>query len=102
MTGDDMKPCVRVKLRTGFFQRTDFKLKIAPEGLAFKSVSKDGGDVFISVESIKSVTFFGSNLRMEVSTDTLTDAYFMNESDWLRSMTALKEKLGVKVICEFS
>jgi len=37
---------------------------------------------------------------MQVSSDTLTDAYFMNKSDWLCSMKALKEKLGAKVICE--
>jgi len=97
-----MKPYVKVKLQTGFFKRADFKLKIAPEGLAFISDSKDGGEIFISTESIKSVTFIESNLRMEVLTDTLTDAYFMDESNWLCSMKALNEKLGVKVIYEFS
>jgi len=97
-----MKPCVKVKLQTGFFERTDFKLKIAPEGLVFKSVSKDDSEIFISAASIESVTFFESNLKMEVSADSLTYAYFASESDWLGAMKELREKPCVKVICEIN
>jgi len=97
-----MRPCVKVKLKTGFFEKTDFKLKITPEGLAFKSVSKGGSEIFISAASIESVAFFELNLKMEVSAVGLTDAYFASESDWLGAMKELKEKSDVKVICEIN
>ena len=102
MAGDNMKPFVKVKLQTGFFERTDFKLKIAPGGLVFKPVSKGGSEIFISAASIELVAFFESNLKMEVAAAGLTDAYFASESDWLGAMKEIKEKPGVKVICEIN
>ena len=97
-----MKTSVTVKLQTGFFERTDFKLIIAADGLVFKPIAKTGNELVISGASIKTVTFYEAKLKMEIHSDKLTDVYFANENDWQYAMKALKEKSGVKIICELN
>jgi len=97
-----MKTSVAVKLQTGFFERTDFKLIIAADGLVFKPIAKIGNELVISGASIKTVTFYEAKLKMEIHSDSLTDAYFKNENDWIDTMKTLKEKTGIKLICEMN
>ena len=97
-----MKTTIKVKIQTGFFERTDFKLKITAEGLTFKSTAKDRGEITISAASVKSVTFYERKLKMEIYADVLTDAYFANESDLLDAMKAMKENIAAKIICEIN
>ena len=97
-----VKHSVAVKLQTGFFERTDYKLKITAEGLTLTSVAKEKGKISIPAGSIKEITFYEAKLKMEVQTKELTDAYFASESDWLDAMRVLKEKLSVKIICEMN
>jgi len=40
-----MGASISVKLQTGFFERTDFKLKIAAEGLTFSPAAKGSAAV---------------------------------------------------------
>jgi len=97
-----VRTAINVKIQTGFFERTDFKLKITAESLALKPTAKDRDEISISAASVKSVTFYGMKLKMEIQTDVLTDAYFANESDWLDAMKAMKEKIAAKIICEIN
>ena len=97
-----MKTSVKVKLQTGYFERTPCRLKAVAEGVAFKPSTKGGGEISISAASIKSVTFYEANLKMEIQTDCLTEAYFANENDWLDAMRALREVLGMKITCEMN
>ena len=97
-----MKTSVSVKLQTGFFERTDFELKITAEGLTFKPVAKDNDKFTIPAGNIREIIFIEKQLKMVVQTKEITDAFFANESDWLDSMKAIKETLGVKIICELN
>ena len=97
-----MKTTINVKIQTGFFERSDFKMKITADSLTFKPTAKDRVEISISAASVKAVTFYETKLKMEIQSDVLTDAYFANESDWLDAMKALKEKTGVKIICEIN
>ena len=97
-----MKTTINVKIQTGFFERTDFKLKITAEGLTFKPAAKDRADISLSAASVKSVTFYETKLKMEIQSNILTDAYFSNESDWLDAMKAMKENVSAKIICEIN
>ena len=97
-----MKRNVTVKLQTGFFERTDFKLKITTEGLTYKSVAKDGENISIPSGSIKAITFYEMKLKMEIQTKELTDTYFANKNDWLDAIKAIKETLGIKIFCELN
>jgi len=91
-----------VKIQTGFFERTGFKLKITSENLTFKPTTKDRACISISAASVRSVTFYEMKLKMEIQADVLTDAYFSNESDWLDAMNAVKENIAAKIICEIN
>jgi len=93
---------VNVKIQTGFFQRTDFTMVIATQGLVFKPNGKGGKTISIPASSIKSVTFYAMKHKMEIQTDVLIDAYFSSESDWLNVMKALQERTGVKITCEMN
>ena len=97
-----MEPSVTVKLQTGFFERTDFKLMITAEGLTFKPVAKGDAKISIPIGSIKEITFYEARLKMEIQTKELTDAYFANESDWIDAMKAIKETFGIKIFCELN
>jgi len=97
-----MKPGAAVKLQTGFFKRSDYKLLITAEELTFKPVSKGDDKISIPAGSIKEITFVEAKLKMEIQTKELTDAYFANESDWLDAMKAIKETLGIKIFCELN
>jgi len=99
---EKVKTTINVKILTGFFERTDFKLKITAEGLIFKPITKGRADISISAASVKSVTFYETKLKMETQADVLTDAYFANESDWLEAMSAVKENITAKIICEIN
>jgi len=97
-----VKHSVAVKLQTGFFERTDYKLKITAEGLTFQPVLKDDDEISIPAWSIREVTFYEAKLKMEIHTKELTDAFFANEGDWLDAMKAIKEALGIKIFCELN
>ena len=97
-----MKTAINVKIQTGFFERTDFKLKVTAEGLSFQPTAKDRAEISISAQSVKSVTFYELKQKMEIQTDVLTDVYFANESDWLEAMKAMKENIAAKIICEMN
>jgi len=93
---------INAKIQTGFFERTDFKLKITSEGLTFTPTAKDGAEISIPAASVKSVTFYETKLKMEIQADVLTFAYYANESDWLEAMNAMKENIAAKIICEIN
>ena len=97
-----MKTTINAKVQTGFFERTDFKLKITAESLTFKPSAKDRAELSILAASVKSVTFYEKKLKMEIQADVLTDVYFASESDWLDAIKALKEKTTLKIICEIN
>jgi len=97
-----MKRNVTVKLQTGFFERTDFKLTIKAEGLIFKSIANDDDKISIPAVSIKAITFYETKLKMEIQTKELTDTYFANKNDWLDAIKAIKETLGIKIFCELN
>jgi len=97
-----VKTTINVKLQTGFFERTDFKLKITAEGLAFKPTAKDRVEISLSAANVKSVTFYEMKRKMEIQSDVLTDVYFASESDWLDAMKAMKENIAAKIICEIN
>ena len=97
-----MKTTINVKIQTGFFKRTDFKLKVTAKSLTFKPTAKDRSEISISAASVKSVTFYEKKLKMEIQAAVLTDAYFANESDWLAAMKAMKENIAAKIICEIN
>jgi len=97
-----MKTGINVKLQTGMFERTDFKMNIAPEGLTFKPSKRGGDTISFPVTSIREITFYGARLQMEVQTNTLTDAFFANGDDFHDAINMLKETLKVKIICEFN
>ena len=93
---------INVKIQTGFFERTDFNLKITAESLTFKPIAKDRACISISAASVKSVTLYEMKLKMEIHADVFTDVYFANESDWLDAMKAMKENIAAKIICEIN
>jgi len=93
---------INVKIQTGFFERTDFKLKITADSLTFKPTAKDRSDISISAARVKFVTFYERKLKMEIQADVLTDVYFANESDMLEAMKAMKENIAAKIICEIN
>ena len=95
-----MKTSVNVKVQTGFFERTDFKLKAAAEGLTFTPAEKDGAAISIPAARIRSIIFHEVRLRVEILADGLTEAYFANADDWLDALKTAKETLGMKIVCE--
>ena len=97
-----MKAGVNVKVQTGYFERTDFKMKAGTEGFTFTPAAKGGAAISISAENIKSVTFQEVRLKMEIQANDLTETYFTNAGDWFDTMKVLKEKLGAKVVCEMN
>ena len=97
-----MNKAISVKIQTGFFERTDFKLIITEEGLTFKPTAKARACISISAASVKSVTFYETKLKTEIHADVFTDVYFANESDWLDAMKAMKENIAAKIICEMN
>ena len=97
-----MKTSVTVKLQTGLFEWTNFKLKATAQDLTFKPTAKSVAAISIPASSIRVITFYEEKLKMEIQTDTWTDAYFMNNEDWFETMMALKKALGLKLICEIS
>ena len=100
--GDILKKSVIVKVHTGYFERIDFKLKAAAEGLTLKPSAKGGVTISIPAETIRSITFYEVMLKMEIQAADLTEVYFKNERDWLESMADVKETLGLKIICEMN
>ena len=97
-----MKTGIAVKLQTGFFERTAHKLKTTTKRVTFSPNAKDGDKISIPAASIKVITFYEAKLKMEIEADDLTEAYFANADDWLDAMSALKENLSVKIICEMN
>jgi len=97
-----MKRNITVKLQTGFFERTDFKLIITAVGLTYKPVAKTGDNISIPSGSIKAITFYEAKLKMEIQTKELSDTYFANKNDWLDAIKAAKETLGIKIFCELN
>ena len=95
-----MKTSVSVKVQTGYFERIDFKLKAAAQGLTFKPSAKGVGAISIPAASIRSITFHEMRLKMEIRADSLTEVYFTNVRDWQETMTEVKETLGMKIICK--
>ena len=91
-----------VKLQTGFFERTPYTLNAKAEGLVFKPSAKNGAAVPIPAAGIKSIVFYEANRKMEIQTNELTEAYFANDADWFEAMMALKETLGMKIVCEMN
>jgi len=97
-----MTNSVVVKLQTGFFERTPFKLKITAEGLVFKPTTNNRDSLTIPVEDIKSVTFYEKKQKLEVEAKDITEVFFTNESDWLYAMKVFKETLCIKIVCEMN
>jgi len=97
-----MRKNVNVRVQTGFFKRTDFKLKAAAEGLTFIPSAKGGDKITIPAANIKDVTFYEAKLKMEIQADILTDAYFASADDLHNAMNELKEELSVKIVCVFN
>lgn len=97
-----MGTSINVKLQTGFFERTPCKLKATNEGLILKPSARNSAAFPIHAASIRSIVFYEANLKMEIHTDELTEAYFANDDEWLDAMMALKETLGMKIVCELN
>jgi len=97
-----MKTSVTVKLQTGLFEWTNFRLKATAQGLTFRPTAKGVAAISIPASSIRVITFYEEKLKMEIQTDTWTDAYFINGDDWFETVIALKAALGLKLICELS
>ena len=97
-----MTNSVVVKLQTGFFERTPFKLKITAEGLAFRPSTNNHKALSIPAADIKSVTFYENRLKLEIEARVITEVYFTNSIDWLYAMKALKETLQIKILCEMN
>ena len=97
-----MRRSVNVKLQTGFFRRTDCKLKTTAEGLTFTPTVEDAGKIFISAANIKSVTLYEEKLKMEISAESLTEVHFASSDDWLDTMRTLKENIDTKIVYEFN
>ena len=97
-----MKSGVNVKVRTGYFERMNFKIKIGVDGFTFTPAAKGGTAISIPTASIRSVTFQEVRLKMEIQADDLTETYFSDTGDWFDAIKELKEKLGAKIVCEMN
>jgi len=95
-----MKTSVSTKVQTGFFERTEYKLKASAEALTFEPASNCGAAFSIPASGIRSVTFHEAGLKMEIQADGMTEAHFASADDWSDAMNLIKETLGLKIVCE--
>jgi hypothetical protein len=97
-----MKDYVKVKLKTGFFAKTEYRLRIRKEGLCF-APPKGGEKIVIEAAEIKSVTLHEPGLKMEIlASDGLYEADINDYVDFRKMLQTLKENIDIKIVHEFN
>jgi len=95
-----MKDSIIVRLQTGFFERSPYKMHVTATGLVFKPVSRGRDAITISAAGIESVTFYEKRLKLEIEAKGITEVYLADEADWQGAMKAFRKSLNTRIICE--
>jgi len=96
----EMRDSIAVRLQTGFFERSPYKMHVKAGGLFFQPATKGCEALSIPTAGIESVTFFEKSLKLEIETKGITEVYLTDESDWLAAMKAFRESLDTRIVCE--
>jgi len=98
-----MKDSIKVKLKTGFFAKTEYILRIGKNGLCFSPFRSGGEKFVISAAEKTSVTLAGPKLKMEILVaGRLYVADISNDADFQKTMKILKENIDAKIVMELN
>ena len=95
-----MRDSIAVRLQTGYFERSPYKMHVSAGGLIFHPSTKDCDALSIPIADIESVTFYEKILKLEIEAKVITEVYLANESDWQSAMKAFRESLDTRIVCE--
>ena len=98
-----MKNNVKVKLKTGFFAKTEYGLRIGKEGLCFTPPRGGGEKIVIEAADIKNVTLNEPRLRMDIqAAGGLYEVTINDGAGFQTTLKALKENIDAKIVCEIN
>jgi len=94
---------VKVQVRTGFFEKTAYGLRIGNDGLYFTPLGKGGKNIVIAAADIKNITLNEPKRKMEIqAADGLYEAVLRDETDFQKTLNALRENITAKIVCELN
>ena len=98
-----MKGYIKVKLKTGYFAKTEYSLRIGKDGLCFVPLRGEGEKIVIAAADIKNVTLNEPKLKMEMQ--AAGGLYVVDIADtagFQKTLQALKENIAAKIVCEMN
>jgi len=94
---------MEVRLKTGFFETTPYRLEVKNKQLYFFPTNPESGTkITIHEADILSVTLQEKSSQFEIATgSSLYRGALVSNSDWTQAIHLLKSELSVKIICEY-
>lgn len=95
---------IAVKLKTGFFKTSAYRMQPDRSGLRFLPIDLQDGEIFLPAQEILSVTFHDREKAwIEISTrNGVCEGIFDTAADCREALVQLHESMDIRIICEYN